>query len=768
MCITCIDGVKSEINKSLLTARIYVPAEYFQKQKIVKNKRRLQPVKSKGLLFGYDFLYYGSSATSSQDRLQGMFNFDYFYENKLFTTTFIGSYSQNNKYIKRLDTKFQIDDIKNIRRIELGDVIYQGSYSMYPVRIGGIKLGTDFSLRPDIITYPLPSFAGKTSLPSSIDIFIQNSKVLSESLKPGPFEIKDIPVVSYSGEMQVVITDALGRQKIVTIPFATDRKLLRKNLSEYSIIFGILRKNYFINSFEYSKPVFSGRYRKGITNSLTTGFESFIQSQDAGNISIFSDILIGKFGLFSPAVGFSYNKKENSTGYFLGMEYKKSFKHINFSMSGKNFSNNFFQIGDIYGKLKSSYKALLGINLGSFGSLSLSYIKRDYIDRENLSVSNISYKKNIVKSASFYLSFNKYKSENIKDNTIRVQINIPLGQEHTGKISYYIKENEKRTSLNISKNNYTGLSYNIDISKVDSYSQINTRIEYPFNWFDLSTQFSYSTGNYNNDLFYRIGVAGSIVRIGEKTLLERRVRDAFALIKIEPPAKNVDIIANNRKVARTDSKGYAIIPYLSPYIENEIQIDPSSLDIKTHIKNNVYRFIPYRKHGYFLEFKAEKINSVRLKIIPPKGVYLPAGARFYVDGKKVGLLGYKGKAFIEKISEGEHIVEIRYGYGKCSFKINITPEMMKKISPKIGVFKCLPDKNMDNIKSAKKAIKKETKSGKRSILKSKESKQQLLTAKKKDKVSNNQNIKLLKVEMDEFESMIELLEFRENIRLEDE
>ena len=82
-----------------------------------------------------------------------------------------------------------------------------------------MQLSRDFAVRPDLVTYPLPQFAGEAAVPSSVDLFINGYKSESALLQPGPYTLTNVPFINGAGEAVVVTTDALGRQVSTTVPF---------------------------------------------------------------------------------------------------------------------------------------------------------------------------------------------------------------------------------------------------------------------------------------------------------------------------------------------------------------------------------------------------------------------------------------------------------------------------------------------------------------------------------------------------------------------
>ncbi|WP_238149290.1 hypothetical protein [Arsenophonus endosymbiont of Aleurodicus floccissimus] len=129
--------------------------------------------------------------------------------------------------------------------------------------MGGLSLSRDFSIRPDIITYPLPTFAGKTAVPTGVDLFINGYRSSNTQLQPGSFTITDIPYINGSGEAVLVTTDALGRQISTTLPFYVASILLKPGLSNGAFSAGALPRDYGIKNFFYGPLAASGSYRYG-------------------------------------------------------------------------------------------------------------------------------------------------------------------------------------------------------------------------------------------------------------------------------------------------------------------------------------------------------------------------------------------------------------------------------------------------------------------------------------------------------------------------
>jgi outer membrane usher protein len=135
----------------------------------------------------------------------------------------------------RLETTFTRDNPAAMRTLRLGDgVSVPGSWGR-AARFAGLQWGTNFATRPDLVTTPLLSAGGEAVVPSTVDIFVNGQQVGSTEVPAGPFVIDRLPAVTGTGNVRLVVNDALGRTQVVTLPFYSSPALLRPGLKQYSV-----------------------------------------------------------------------------------------------------------------------------------------------------------------------------------------------------------------------------------------------------------------------------------------------------------------------------------------------------------------------------------------------------------------------------------------------------------------------------------------------------------------------------------------------------
>ena len=169
----------------------------------------------------------------------------------------------------RLDTSFRYSDQERMISYRAGDVINGGLGWTRPIRVGGVQAQSNFALRPDLITMPLPVLGGTAAVPSTIDVYVNNIKTFSQDVGAGPFSLNNVPLVSGAGNAQLVIRDFSGHETKTTLPFLPRPACWRRGCC-WSVEAGLPRLSFGSTADGYvQSPVGSASLRRGIFDWLT-------------------------------------------------------------------------------------------------------------------------------------------------------------------------------------------------------------------------------------------------------------------------------------------------------------------------------------------------------------------------------------------------------------------------------------------------------------------------------------------------------------------
>ena len=203
--------------------------------------------------------------------------------------------------------------------ISAGDVITLGSEVQRPLRVGGIQIGSDFALRPDLITNPLPQFQGQVAVPTSVDLIVNDRRFQSSEIEAGEFRVHNIPMAAGRGEVSVVLRDELGQETVQTARIYTAPEMLDKGLSQWGAATGWIRRRFGTRSNDYRDLVGTFYVRRGLTRSLTVGM-----SGEAGvglwNVGAQAQGTIGAVAMLYGEARYSRTSREMGALLKLGAE----------------------------------------------------------------------------------------------------------------------------------------------------------------------------------------------------------------------------------------------------------------------------------------------------------------------------------------------------------------------------------------------------------------------------------------------------------------
>src|SRR6185312_11014156 len=142
----------------------------------------------------------------------------------------------------RLETTLTHDFPETNRTLRIGDASTRAGIWGRNVYFGGVQFGTNFALTPGFISQPVPSLRGLSVAPSTVELYVNDVLRQVSSVPTGPFAIDNFPSVNGSGEARIVVRDLLGRETVVVQPFFANSMLLARELNDWSVEAGKVRR----------------------------------------------------------------------------------------------------------------------------------------------------------------------------------------------------------------------------------------------------------------------------------------------------------------------------------------------------------------------------------------------------------------------------------------------------------------------------------------------------------------------------------------------
>lgn len=676
--LDAVKGLSYHINEAIQELVIEAPPNIFLPTRVSEQPGSLShmPAPSPGGFFNYDLSSLSSPGATSNS---GLLELGAFNRHGVGTGTFLWQDTGDNKGVTRLDTTWTRDEPDNMFRLRLGDTISRSGAWGRSIRFGGIQWGTSFATQPGFVPFPLPGTRGEAALPSTVDVYVNNTLRLHRDVPSGPFEIFNVPVITGQGDVRLVVTDLLGRQQVITQPYYASPTLLRKDLTDYSYEAGFVRNKYGVNSDDYGRFLGAATYRLGVTNHFTRELRAEVlrDQQTAGVSGVY---LWPTFGTGNASVALSHSPAGN--GGLLSMGVQRLAQQMSFTLQGQFNSRQFAQVGLLPGATspRQTLTATVGFSLPGKESVSLSYLRQSYWSQADNRLVSASY--SVSLGRDYFLSIFALESRNSSTNrSIGVTITRPLGPHTSASANFTHQTGGDSTMAQVQRNlpegpgfGYRLLTENGPNERTEAGGFMQTNVG------TYSAEASQLLGTTR----YRLGASGGVAFLGG-VFPSRRIDNSFAVVKAgEYPG--VQIYRDNQPARRTDSQGLAMIPNLRAYEQNLVSIEPADLPLDAQIDKLRLLLTPYLRSGVMAEFPVRPSKGGVITLVLEDGSYLPAGAVVRIVAKPDEFpVAYRGEAYLTGLAEVNEL-QVTWKDQECHIRMEAPPEAGPL--PNLGTFVC--------------------------------------------------------------------------------
>lgn len=594
---------------------------------------------------------------------------------------------------QQLDAYAQHDLTKWNSTLTLGDSSTTGdTFDSFALR--GVQLGSDERMLPDSELGYAPVVRGVAHSNAKVEIRQNGYVIYQTTVSPGPFAIRDLNPTGYGGDLRVTITEADGTKRTYSVPYATVPQLLRAGASRYNFAVGQYRG---YGEGPHARPyVFQGIYRRGI-NNLITGYGG-IQASEGYMSALLGAALNTKYGAFALDVTgarTSIPYEPTQTGMSWRLSYAKSLPKTdtNLTVAAYRYSTaGFYSLQDAVNArtaaslgsfpaqalYRSRSRVQLNINqpIGS-GSLYAMGSLTDYWNRQGKDLQiQIGYS-GTTHWGGYSLSLQRVRDSfgNV-NNQVYASVSIPLGGSRIdhhplfSDLDFSVAQG-KSTTFNTSASGTAGhnneWSYGLNAGYSGDNQSKSVGAYGTYNGPKGTVNASASAGSGNSQLSF--GMSGSaVVHRGGITFGQAvGADDAIGLVRADG-AKGAEV--TNTPGVKVDGSGYAIVPFLTPYRENTLVLDPSQMSDNAELEETSEDVVP--RAGAVVEAKfATKVGApVVMRVKQANGEPVPMGADVLdVKGQKVGVVGQGGTVYVRGVS-AKNPLTVRWSKqpnGTCSF-----------------------------------------------------------------------------------------------------
>lgn len=621
-------GADVRFDGTTLSADVTLPADAFLPTVAVLPDTTLHPATvSPGAFLNYNL---STERVADVEEHGALLELGAFSRLGVLTNSMVARDSPELRSSTRLDTTFTYDMPERLATLEVGDGISAPGAWGRAVRFGGVQFGTNFATQPTLVTAPLLAAQGEAVVPSTVDVFINGQRVARESVQPGPFAIENLPPITGAGELQVIVTDALGRQQVLAQPYYSGPTLLRAGLNEFSFEAGAIRNDYALESFAYGDPFAAATSRRGFTDSFTAEVHTEAEADGARAIGVDAAWRLGTLGVVTATT--AVGADDDDSGWLAGIGIERSSRRMHVFGRTQLASEHFAQIGvsGLAPRPKRRTFAGTGVNLNRFGTCQLAYGHQSYWNSEPVETLGASY--SVTLGAWGFLSlFANHTRAQSSQTDLYVGWTMPLGDRRSvgSSLSYRpdVPAGESFEATATLQQNLpagSGTGYRLSASSSDD---AQASVSYRGRAGQAGVDYSRRDGVDG----WRASALGGLTLTAAGVLPTRWLDQSFAVVQVAD-YPDLTVYVENQPIGRTDSKGRVLLDRLRPYDTNHVSLDPAELPLDASLSNPTALLTPAFRSGAVVRFPISRATAATMRLVQESGEPVPAGARVHAPG----------------------------------------------------------------------------------------------------------------------------------------
>ena len=561
-------------------------------------------------------------------------------------TTSTNQYVAGETYAKR-----PLIDLK--ANLALGDVS-SNSPIIGSTPIRGVRLSSEENMLPDDERSFRPVIKGVARTNARVRISQNNTVFFEQTVPPGPFEFDDINPISSVGNLTVVIAEADGTQQTFTVPYSAGMGKLNPGSYRYSIATGLYRN--FTSTQDTA--VVQGYLRYGFNDFTTPGMEVLLGPnyrnlglQTSFNSKMGSLSFNTLFSHFDPTntkprSGYAFNTTYNPPAMGRFSAYagvgRQSLRYTTPSTALTSGGKALFTDDSF----KYSAYAGIGFGMESLGGIGLSTSQQTSWAGEGSRQLRLSYN---VSMRQVFLGLNldrtSYTENRPKAESISVSLSLPLsfGSSQGNANASFNKTEDFEPTQTLSYAGYSQenkFNYNLSQSQSGDFGSSSGSVGVQHRYGSLGASVSSSTGGSQQT---SLSASGSMVLHSGGIILAPTVSETFAIVEV-PKGEGAGVLGS---AARINGSGFGVVPYLSPYYLNDVQISLEGAPTELEVDNANQKVAPVEGSIVRLKFNASTGRPLLIVLQAINGVRVPIGATVTdSQGNEVGTVGQGSRALV--------------------------------------------------------------------------------------------------------------------------
>lgn len=629
--------------------------------------------------------------------------------------------------LKRLRSTLVYDQPDDMIRVQVGDVLTSGAgLQRLPDALGVSVEKSPRKLRPGESIRPTGRSSFRLDRAGDVDVVVNGATVQRLRLRPGSYNLSDLPLTTGANEVQLVITDDTGDRRTLNFTTFFEASLLRPGFSEWAVSGGapsFIRDNE--RRYRTETLFATAFYRYGLSDFAT--LEADVQADDqvgmggggvlvASPLGVWSAHLAGSSSRlgFGAAANLAWDLSGFSgvAGSYFGtretLRLLAEYRSNDFRTPGEYLAS---ATGILYPQFNYWLRLVGTYSIGPLGGVTATLSGRyqfsddDRIDTSPYTIRGDRYGADVTLSAPltptafgsvtlgysneyFQRYFTRPGTEN--DPELRVTARLSLRVDDKTRISATHDSLNGSSSLTAFSNGGRGLDRwetNVDAHRTGSNDNLGGSVRLLTNRADVAVAHSAVT---SDQTIGKSGLDGisqrSSARVGTSIAFADGVvgigqpirGNAFAVVHPHDSIRDKEITVGTSEHprARANAWGNAVVTDIPAYTPSSIPIDVDGLPLGYSLGTGAFdTFAPYRA-GYALEVGSSYSVSAYGTLLDRQGkpAALLSGTASPVGepGRQVVVFtNTAGRFGAEGLAPGPWIIELADERGPLRYRIEV-------------------------------------------------------------------------------------------------
>lgn len=573
----------------------------------------------------------------------------------------------------RLDSQWTLDLPARLSSVRVGDAIGAAGAWGRSVRFGGVQWATDFALQPGPVSFPLPALRGEASVPSVVDLYVNDSHRLHAPVPPGPFDMPEVPVVTGQGQIRMVVRDLLGREQVIVQPYYVSPALLRAGLRDFALEAGTVREDFGLASFDYGRAFVAATDRIGVSDTFTREWRAELLRRQQ-TLGVSGTWLLRQLATATASAAVSRGPQGFGALLAGGIDHRG----IDWSASvqGRVASREFVQLGQAtrYGPaVRAMVSAALATSLGR-GSASLNVVHQTDWQGERYGSVALHYGRQlgVLGHLSVFVSHARGASSSTSVGVNLIQMlggatSASVGSIHSReRVAGAGTRDDFQSVVQVQGNAPVGpgWGYRLQAEHGSADRGIGEAT-----WNTEVASLSVGVARLGSaGPAWRAGASGALAWMPEGVFASRRIDGSFAVVKVGD-YPGVRVTRDSQFVGRTDANGHAFVTGLRGFETNRLGVEVANLPLDAQVGAVQIEVSPGRGSGVSVHFPVQRSRSATLRLVTADGTVVPPGSRVRVDGAAREFpVGFDGRLFLADLADRNTLVA-DWGAARCTASV---------------------------------------------------------------------------------------------------